>query len=53
MQGLQNIKCIPLGHTSRFQPFLMVAEICCKTRFQRSQNTLDVSVKDKQFFLFI
>ena len=53
MQGLQNIKCIPLGHTSRFHPLLMVAEICCETRFRRSQNALYVSVKDEHFFLFI
>ena len=52
MQGLQNIKCIPLGHTSRFHSFIMVAEICCETRFWRSRNTLYVSVKDEHFFLF-
>ena len=52
-QGLHNIKCIPLGHTSRFHPFLMVEETCCKTRFRRSRDTLNVSVKDEQFFLFI
>ena len=40
IQGLQNIKCIPLGHTSRFHPLLMVVEICCETRFRRSQNTI-------------
>ena len=40
MQGLQNIKCIPLGHTSRFHPFIHVAEICRVTRFWRSRNTL-------------
>ena len=52
MLGLQNIRCIPLGHTSRFHPFLMVAEICCKTCFRRSRNTLYVSVKDEHFFSF-
>ena len=40
MQGLQNINCIPLRHTSRFHPFIMVAEICCETRFWRSRNTI-------------
>ena len=53
MQGLHNIKCIPLGHTWRFNPFLIVAEICCETRFRRSRNILYVSVKDEHFFLFI
>ena len=50
MQGLQNIKCIPLGRTSWFHPFIMVAEICCATRFWRSRNILYVSVKDEHFF---
>ena len=53
MQGLQNIKCIPLGHTSRFPPFIMVAEICCETRFRHSRNTLYVSVKDEHFLYII
>ena len=53
MQGLQNIKCIPLGRTSRFHPFILVAEICGVTRFWRSRNTLYVSAKDEQLFLFI
>ena len=53
MQGLQNIKCIPLGRTSWFHPFIMVAEICCATRFWRSRNILYVSVKDEHFFLSI
>ena len=53
MQGLQNIKCIPLGRASQFHPFIMVAEMCCVTRFWRSRNTLYVSVKDEHFFLFI
>ena len=44
MQGLHNIKCIPLGHTSRFPPFILVAEKCCETRFRRSRNTLYVSI---------
>ena len=52
MQGLQNIKCIPLGHTSWFHSFIIVAETCCETRFQRSRNTLYISVKDEHFFHF-
>ena len=40
MQGLQNIKCIPLGRTSRFHPFVMVAEICWEARFRRSLNNI-------------
>ena len=52
MQGLQNIECMSLGHTSRFHLFIMVAEICCETHFWRSRNTLYVSVKDGHFFLF-
>ena len=53
MQGLQNIKCIPIGHTSRFHLFIMVAEICCDTRFRRSRDTLYFSVKDEHFlFLY-
>ena len=50
MQGLQNTKCIPLGRTSRFHSFIMVAEMCCETRFRRSPDTLYVSVKDEHFF---
>ena len=50
MEGLQNIKCIPLGGASRFHLFLMVAEICCEMRFRRSRNTLYVSVRDEHFF---
>ena len=52
MQGLQNIECMSLGHTSRFHLFIMVAEICCETRFWRSRDALYVSVKDKHFFSF-
>ena len=52
MQGLQNIECMSLGHTSRFHLFIMVAEICCETHFWRSRNTLYVSVQDGHFFLF-
>ena len=52
MQGLHNIKCIPLGHTSRFPPFIMVAEKCCETRFRRSRNTLCVPIKDEHFLPF-
>ena len=39
MQVLRNIKCIPLAHTSRFHPLIIVAEICCETRFRRSRKT--------------
>ena len=52
MQGLHNIKCIPLGHTSRFRPFIMVAEICCETRFRRTRSTLCVPIKDEHFLPF-
>ena len=38
MSGLQNIKCTPLGHTSRFHPIIMVPEISCETRFQLSRE---------------
>ena len=40
MQGLQNIKCIPLGRTLRFHQLIMMAEICGETRFRLSQNTI-------------
>ena len=39
IQGLHNIKCIPLGHTSRFPPFILVAEKCCKTRFRLAEHS--------------
>ena len=50
MQGLQNAKYIPLGRTSRFHPLIMVAEICCKTRFRSSRDNPYISVKDEHFF---
>ena len=52
MQGLQNDKCIPLGHTSRFHPFIMVQKYVTKRVFG-AHGTLYVSVKDEQFFIFI
>ena len=52
-QGLQNIKCIPSGHTSRFPPFILMAEKCCETFLRHSRNILYVSIKDEHFFLFI
>ena len=51
MQGLQNDKCIPLGHTSRFHPFIMVQKYVTKRVFG-AHGTLYVSVKDEQFFYF-
>ena len=51
MQSLQNIKCIPLGHKSRFYPFIMVAEICCETRFRGSGKTI-YFCKEWTFFSF-
>ena len=48
MQGLQPIKCILLGHTSRFHPFIMAAEICCAHR-----NTLFVSIHDEHFSFYL
>ena len=53
VQGLQNIKCIPSGHTSRFPPFILMAEKCCETFLRHSRNIQYVSIKDEHFFLFI
>ena len=46
MQGLQHIKRILLGHTSRLHPFIMAAEICCAHR-----NTLYVSINDEHYII--
>ena len=52
MQALQNIKCIRLGHTSRFPPFIVVAEICCETRFRASTEHSICFCKRWTFFSF-
>ena len=52
MPGLQNIKCIPLGHTSRFHPFIMMPEISCETRFRLSREHSIYFYKRWIFFSF-
>ena len=52
MAGLQNIKCIPLGHTSWFHPFIMMPEISCETRFCLSREHSIYFYKRWTFFSF-
>ena len=51
-QGRQNIKCIPLWHTSRFPPFMLVAEKCCETRFGAHGTLYFTCYKRLTFFPF-